>query len=115
MRLGVVVLPELPWSQAREQWQQLDAWGYHSAWTYDHLAWRSLADGPWYATVPTLAAAALATTTIRLGTFVATPNFRHPVPFAKELMSLDDLSGGRFQLGVGAGGGGFDAAVLGEP
>ena len=115
MRLGVVVLPELPWSQAREQWQQLDAWGYHSAWTYDHLAWRSLADGPWFATVPTLAAAALATSTIRLGTFVASPNFRHPVPFAKELMSLDDLSGGRFQLGVGAGGGGFDAAVLGDP
>jgi alkanesulfonate monooxygenase SsuD/methylene tetrahydromethanopterin reductase-like flavin-dependent oxidoreductase (luciferase family) len=56
----------------------------------------------------------LATTTIRLGTFVASPNFRHPVPFAKELMSLDDLSGGRFQLGVGAGGGGFDADVLGE-
>jgi alkanesulfonate monooxygenase SsuD/methylene tetrahydromethanopterin reductase-like flavin-dependent oxidoreductase (luciferase family) len=115
VRLGVVVLPELPWSQAREQWQQLDVWGYHSAWTYDHLAWRSLADGPWYATVPTLAAAALASTTIRLGTFVASPNFRHPVPFAKELMSLDDLSGGRFQLGVGAGGGGFDAEVLGGP
>ena len=115
MRLGVVVLPELRWALAREQWQQLDAWGYHSAWTYDHLAWRSLADGPWFATVPTLAAASMATTTIRLGTFVATPNFRHPVPFAKELMSLDDLSGGRFQLGVGAGGGGFDANVLGEP
>jgi len=60
-----------------------------------------------------LAAAALATSTIRLGTFVASPNFRHPVPFAKELMTLDDLSGGRFQLGVGAGGTGFDAAVLG--
>ena len=92
MRLGVVVLPELRWEHARRQWQQLDEWGYHSAWTYDHLAWRSLADGPWFATVPTLAAAALATTTIRLGTFVASPNFRHPVPFAKELMSLDDLS-----------------------
>ena len=50
---------------------------------------------------------------IRLGTFVASPNFRHPVPFAKELMTLDDLSGGRFQLGVGAGGPGFDATVLG--
>ena len=115
MRLGVVVLPELPWSQAAEQWRRLDDWGYHSAWTYDHLAWRSLADGPWYATVPTLAAAALVTSTIRLGTFVASPNFRHPVPFAKELMSLDDLSGGRFQLGVGAGGWGFDAGVLGQP
>ena len=113
MRLGVVVLPELRWEHAQRQWQQLDEWGYHSAWTYDHLAWRSLADGPWFATVPTLAAAALTTTTIRLGTFVASPNFRHPVPFAKELMSLDDLSGGRFQLGVGAGGAGFDATVLG--
>jgi alkanesulfonate monooxygenase SsuD/methylene tetrahydromethanopterin reductase-like flavin-dependent oxidoreductase (luciferase family) len=113
MRLGVVVLPEERWADGRPQWEQLDAWGFHSAWTYDHLAWRSLADGPWFATVPVLAAAALATTTIRLGTFVASPNFRHPVPFAKELMTLDDLSGGRFQLGVGAGGTGFDATVLG--
>jgi alkanesulfonate monooxygenase SsuD/methylene tetrahydromethanopterin reductase-like flavin-dependent oxidoreductase (luciferase family) len=114
MRIGVVVLPELPWAEARQQWRRLDEWGFHSAWTYDHLAWRSLADGPWFATVPTLAAAALATRTIRLGTLVASPNFRHPVPFAKELMTLDDLSGGRFQLGVGAGGTGFDAAVLGD-
>jgi alkanesulfonate monooxygenase SsuD/methylene tetrahydromethanopterin reductase-like flavin-dependent oxidoreductase (luciferase family) len=116
MRLGVVVLPELRWEHSQRQWRQLDEWGFHSAWTYDHLAWRSLADSPWFATVPTLAAAALTTTTIRLGTFVASPNFRHPVPFAKELMSLDDLSGGRFQLGVGAGGAGFDSTVLGaEP
>jgi alkanesulfonate monooxygenase SsuD/methylene tetrahydromethanopterin reductase-like flavin-dependent oxidoreductase (luciferase family) len=113
MRLGVVVLPEERWADARQQWAQLDDWGFHSAWTYDHLAWRSLADEPWFATVPVLAAAALATGTIRLGTFVASPNFRHPVPFAKELMTLDDLSGGRFQLGVGAGGTGVDATVLG--
>ena len=115
MRVGVVVLPELPWAQARTQWRRLDEWGYDSAWTYDHLAWRSLADGPWFATVPTLSAAALVTSRIRLGTFVASPNFRHPVPFAKELMTLDDLSGGRFTLGVGAGGTGVDTIVLGDP
>ena len=51
---------------------------------------------------------------IRLGTFVTSPNFRHPVPFAKELMSLDDVAGGRFVLGVGAGGTGLDARVLGQ-
>ncbi len=114
MRVGVVVLPELPWEQAKQQWARLDAWGFDSAWTYDHLAWRSLADGPWFGTVPTLAAAALVTSRIRLGTFVASPNYRHPVPFAKELMTLDDLSGGRFTLGVGAGGTGVDARVLGH-
>ncbi len=115
MRVGVVVLPEQRWAQAESRWRRLDEWGFDSAWTYDHLAWRSLADGPWFATVPTLVAAALVTDRIRLGTFVASPNFRHPVPFAKELMSLDDVSSGRFTLGVGAGGSGFDASVLGVP
>jgi alkanesulfonate monooxygenase SsuD/methylene tetrahydromethanopterin reductase-like flavin-dependent oxidoreductase (luciferase family) len=113
MRIGVVVLPELPWTTQVRQWQRLDEWGFHAAYTYDHLAWQSLADSPWYATVPILAAAATATKRIRLGTWVASPNFRHPVPFAKELMTLDELSQGRFVLGVGAGGTGFDATVLG--
>ncbi len=114
MRIGVVVLPELPWTMQVRQWQRLDEWGFHAAYTYDHLAWRSLADSPWYATVPVLAAAATATRRIRLGTWVASPNFRHPVPFAKELMTLDELSQGRFVLGIGAGGTGFDATVLGD-
>jgi alkanesulfonate monooxygenase SsuD/methylene tetrahydromethanopterin reductase-like flavin-dependent oxidoreductase (luciferase family) len=115
VRVGVIVLPERRWTQQRRQWELLDEWGYHSAWTYDHLAWRSLADGPWFGTVPTLAAAATATSRVRLGTFVASPNYRHPVPFGKELMTLDDLSGGRFTLAVGAGGTGLDARVLGGP
>ena len=113
MRVGVVLLPQARWAQAREQWLRVEELGFHHAWTYDHLAWRSLADQAWFATVPVLAAAAVATSRIRLGTWVASPNFRHPVPFAKELMTLDDLAGGRFTLGVGAGGTGVDATVLG--
>jgi alkanesulfonate monooxygenase SsuD/methylene tetrahydromethanopterin reductase-like flavin-dependent oxidoreductase (luciferase family) len=61
--------------------------------------------------VPTLAAAAAVTSRIRLGTLVASPNFRHPVPFARELMTLDHISAGRFSLGIGAGGSGFDATT----
>jgi alkanesulfonate monooxygenase SsuD/methylene tetrahydromethanopterin reductase-like flavin-dependent oxidoreductase (luciferase family) len=64
--------------------------------------------------VPTLTAAALATSKIRLGTLVTTPNFRHPVPLAKDLMSLDDVSNGRLIVGVGAGGLGSDDTVLGK-
>jgi alkanesulfonate monooxygenase SsuD/methylene tetrahydromethanopterin reductase-like flavin-dependent oxidoreductase (luciferase family) len=88
--------------------------GFDHAWTYDHLAWRSLRDEPWFAAIPTLTAAATATTSIRLGTLVASPNFRHPVPFAKELVALDDVSGGRLTLGIGSGGLGWDASVLGQ-
>jgi alkanesulfonate monooxygenase SsuD/methylene tetrahydromethanopterin reductase-like flavin-dependent oxidoreductase (luciferase family) len=62
----------------------------------------------------TLTAAATVTSRIRLGTMVASANFRHPVPFARELTALDDISGGRAMLGVGAGGFGYDATVLGQ-
>ena len=114
MRVGVVILPEHPWPRARELWQRAEALGFDHAWTYDHLSWRDLRDGPWHAAVPTLAAAAVATERLRLGTLVASPNFRLPVPFARELITLDDLSGGRITLGIGAGGTGWDATVLGE-
>ncbi|MBL7501772.1 LLM class flavin-dependent oxidoreductase [Frankia sp. CNm7] len=114
MRLGVLILPELPWAEAGALWRRAEDLGFDHAWTYDHVAWGVLRDEPWYGAVPTLAAAALSTTRIRLGTLVASPNFRHPVPFARELISLDDLSRGRLTLGIGAGGTGWDAGVLGQ-
>jgi alkanesulfonate monooxygenase SsuD/methylene tetrahydromethanopterin reductase-like flavin-dependent oxidoreductase (luciferase family) len=114
MRLGVVILPEHPWPRAKELWQQAEALGFDHAWTYDHLSWRSLRDDPWHAATPTLAAAAVVTDRIRLGTLVASPNFRHPVPTARELITLDDLSGGRFTFGIGAGGVGWDATTMGQ-
>jgi len=113
VRLGIVLLPELRWTEQRERFEQAEAWGFDSAWTYDHIGWRSLVDGPWFGPVTTLAAAAAVTSRIRLGTFVASPNVRHPVPFAREVLALDDVSGGRLLLGIGAGGEGYDAAVMG--
>ena len=113
VQVGIVLLPQERWATQRDKWLRAQDMGFAHAWTYDHLAWRTLADEPWFATVPLLAAAAEATDRIGLGTFVASPNFRHPVPFAKDVMGLDDVSGGRFLLGVGAGGEGFDASVTG--
>jgi alkanesulfonate monooxygenase SsuD/methylene tetrahydromethanopterin reductase-like flavin-dependent oxidoreductase (luciferase family) len=116
MRFGIVILPQEPWARARTTWQRAEELGFDHAWTYDHLSWRSLADQPWGATLPTLTAAATSTERIRLGTFVTSPNFRHPVPFAKDLATIDDIAGGRFIMGVGSGAaGGFDSFVLGYP
>jgi probable F420-dependent oxidoreductase len=53
--------------------------------------------------IAALMAAADATTTLRVGTFVFDNDFRHPVVLAKEVTTLDLLSGGRFELGIGAG------------
>ncbi|MGH3621424.1 MAG: LLM class flavin-dependent oxidoreductase, partial [Sciscionella sp.] len=111
--VGVVILPEHRWWVAEPKWRAVEQYGFDHAWTYDHLGWRSLVDETWFGAVPTLAAAAMVTSYIRLGTFVASPNFRHPVRFVRELTALDDLSDGRFSLGVGAGGSGYDSTVLG--
>ena len=114
MRFGIVILPQEPWAVARQRWADAETLGFDHAWTYDHLSWRTLADEPWGATIPTLVAAAGVTSTIGLGTFVSSPNFRHPVTFAKDVATLDDVSGGRVLLGIGSGGTGFDATVLGQ-
>lgn len=73
-------------------------------------------DGPWFSAIPTLTAAAMVTSHITLGTFVASPNFRHPVPFMRELTTVDDVSDGRLLLGIGAGTAtpAYDATVLGD-
>ncbi|MEU4566030.1 LLM class flavin-dependent oxidoreductase [Micromonospora sp. NPDC023956] len=113
MRIGIVILPDQRWSEAQRRWRQAEEWGFDHAWTYDHLGWRDLVDGPWFDSMSTLTAAALVTSRIRLGTLVASPNFRHPAAFARQVTTLDDISGGRLLLGIGAGGIGFDATVLG--
>ncbi len=117
VRFGIVILADQRWQQAERRWRLAEDYGFAHAWTYDHLGWRDLVDGPWFDAVPTLTAAATVTSRIELGTLVASPNFRHPVSFARQLTALDDISGGRFVLGLGAGAGppSFDAAVLGNP
>ena len=117
MRVGIVILPEQRWAEARVRWTRAEEYGFAHAWTYDHLGWRDLVDGPWFDSIVTLTAAAGATSSIRLGTLVASPNFRHPVHFAREVTALDDVSGGRLTLGLGAGAAApsFDALVLGGP
>ncbi|QCX77731.1 Alkanesulfonate monooxygenase [Streptomyces sp. YIM 121038] len=113
LRLSTVILPVTRWHEdGRERWQRAEELGFHTAYTYDHLSWRTFRDGPWFGAVPTLTAAAAATERIRLGTLVTSPNFRHPVTLAKELITLDDVSNGRITLGIGAGGNGFDATAL---
>lgn len=114
MRVGIALLPEQDWAADAKRWKRVEAYGFDHGWLLDHLAWRSLADSPWFATVPILAGAALATSSLRLGTIVTTPNFRHPVPLAKELMTLDMMSGGRLTIGLGAGAPGHDARMLGQ-
>lgn len=112
MRFGITILPEFSWAQAGPLWTAAEEMGFDHAWTYDHLVWAGLPDSPWFGTTPTLTAAAMVTTRIGLGTFVTSPNYRHPVTFMRDVLSLDDVSGGRFLCAAGSGGD-LDSRLLG--
>ncbi len=112
MRFGITILPEYRWSEAAPRWRRAEELGFDHAWTYDHLTWGGLQDSPWYGTTPTLTAAAVVTSTIRLGSFVISPNFRHPLALTRDILALDDVSAGRFLCGLGSGGG-IDTTIQG--
>lgn len=112
-KIGTVMWPMQSWPEAGDLWRRAEDLGFRHAWVYDHLAWRGTT--PWYDAYTTLAAAAAVTSRIRIGTLVTSPNFRHPVPTAHAIKTLDHVSGGRATIGIGSGGTRrtSDAGVLG--
>lgn len=79
--------------------------GFDSVWIGEHLLYRfpdQPSRGPWEAWT-TLAAIAASTTRIRLGPLVACTAFHNPAVLAKQAATLDEISNGRFVLGLGAG------------
>ncbi|HSP09441.1 MAG TPA: TIGR03621 family F420-dependent LLM class oxidoreductase [Candidatus Dormibacteraeota bacterium] len=80
----------------REKARQIESLGYSALYLPDHFGDQP---GP----IAALMAAADATTTLRVGSLVFDNDYRHPVVLAKEAATLDLLSEGRFDLGLGAG------------
>jgi len=80
-----------------ENARRVEALGYDTLLLPDHFA------PDLFAPIPALTAAALATTTLRVGTTVFDNDFRHPAMLAKEIATIDVLSDGRFEVGLGAG------------
>jgi F420-dependent oxidoreductase-like protein len=92
------------WADMLALWKQADAWGYDSLWNFDHF-YPIFTDpeGPCFEAWTTLSALATATSHARIGCMVNGNTYRHPCVTAKMAATLDHVSGGRLNFGLGAG------------
>jgi probable F420-dependent oxidoreductase len=108
MKVGIQ-LPEVervvPWGEVRDMARTAEQVGFDSVWVGDHLLFRdpvSGVRGPWEAW-SVLAALGEATERVLLGPLVAATSFHNPAMIAKKAATVDEISGGRLVLGLGAG------------
>ena len=107
MRFGLQLRSDDPREIGAEA-RRAEELGFHTVVVADHI-------GTDWSPLLTLAAAAAATSTIRLGTFVLNAGLHHPLLLAREVATLDHLSGGRVELGLGAGHTPAEFAAAGVP
>lgn len=115
LRFGVMTLQSIPWPVLAERWSVLDASTFDSAWVGDHLTLSRFPDSPLLEGWTALPALAILTHRIRLGTMVTSIAYRNPVLLAKQAATLDQISDGRLEFGIGAGGNPRDHAISGVP
>ena len=113
LRVGTLVLPNEPWSDLVTRWRRLEDGGVDSIWSCDHFTNPHRPGQPWFEATTSLAGLAAETSRVRIGLLVGAIVSRSPVLFAKEAQTIDHLSGGRLEIGLGAGGAPTDQPMWG--
>jgi alkanesulfonate monooxygenase SsuD/methylene tetrahydromethanopterin reductase-like flavin-dependent oxidoreductase (luciferase family) len=96
---------EVRWPELLDMVRAIEDEGFDSIWVGEHLLYRwpdRPARGPWEAWT-LMAAIAAATSRVEIGPLVACAGFHNPALLAKQAATIDEISGGRFILGLGAG------------
>jgi len=103
LRIGICTDQNMSWDESVERWQYLEALGFDSLWLCDHLIQPSNPTSPYFEGSTLLAALAAVTSRARIGVLVWSNTFRHPSVLAKEAITIDHISRGRLEVGIGAG------------
>jgi len=116
MRYGLKLSQNATIDQFRAVWQVADDAGFDHCWCMDHFATLGPQDdGPIFEAWTLLAGMAVATSRTRIGCMVTGNTYRHPAVLAKAAVTVDHLSGGRLEFGLGAGWAENEHTMLGLP
>lgn len=104
-RLGfhVLVIPTSAWPEVQDRVRLVEQLGFDLVALPDHLVDWTNPPAPWYDAWTALAALAQTTSTVRLGTVVTQIPLRNPAMLARQVLTIDQISGGRVELGLGTG------------
>ena len=95
-------LAGLAWKAASERAAKIEKLGYHSIWVTDHFWNRGVPEADVLEGTSAMSALAVATEKLRIGSLVLCNSFRNPGLLAKVLATVDNLSNGRLEIGLGA-------------
>lgn len=117
LRFYVLVLPNLPWPKLVDRFKRVESLGFDLAGFADHFVDWSNPQNHWYELSTWLAGIAQATSRIRLLTTVAQIPLRDPATLANQARTVDHISNGRLELGLGIGVKGLDPSyrMMGLP
>ena len=103
LRFQVLILPNVSWSELLNRFLYVEELGFDLVGTGDHFVDWSNPPSPWFEMWTVLAAVAATTTKIRFGPSVAQIPLRNPAMFARQALTVDHISNGRLELGLGLG------------
>jgi len=102
LRFGIIQPQNRPWATLAESCRLVEALGYDSFWVADHFINGHAMQEDWFDGWSVLPALAAQTHTIRIGTLVTNIIYRNPALLAKQALTVDHISQGRLNLGIGA-------------
>lgn len=104
LRIGIWTSQSIPWDTIREQWQTIEELGFDCAGNVDHfMPTAGDEDVDFLEGWTMISALAAMTPRVRVAVLVSGNTYRHPVLLAKQAVTLDHITGGRVDLGIGAG------------